>query len=239
MTTAKTTKSAPDIDVRKSDFQAFLAGLGAGSVDLALTDPPYAISRKTGFKNVGENGVERFAISMDFGKWDHAEIDVPALATGLHNALRKGGTAIVFYDLWKLTPLADAMRAAGFNQLRLVEWMKTNPVPLNSSRNYLTNSREVAIAAVKGGKPTFNSKYDNGVYEHPIPSGKRHHPTQKPLALFERLIEKHSNPGDLVIDPFLGSGTTALAAKNTGRGFAGCDRSAKYVGVTKRRLKDD
>ena len=130
------------------------------------------------------------------------------------------------------------MTAAGFVQIRLIIWQKTNPVPLNSKRNYLTNSREVAVLGVKGGKPTFNSEYDNGVYEYAIPNnGTRYHPTQKPLGLFRELILKHSNPGDLILDPFLGSGTTAVAADMEGRQFAGCDKDGEYVAIAQRRIQ--
>ena len=226
-----------------ADFTDFLWALDAGSVDLALTDPPYTISKPTGFQNVGENGVERFAVSMDFGQWDHAQIDLNDLARGLHRALRKGGTAIVWYDIWKLTPLRDAMEAAGFKMLRLIFWQKTNPVPLNSKRTYLSNSREMAIVGVKGGKPTFHSEYDDGVYDDqlyhlPIPrhNGKRIHPTQKSDDLFRELVRKHSNEGDLVIDPFLGAGTTAVAALEEGRVFAGCDIDPNYVEAARRRV---
>ena len=104
----------------------------------------------------------------------------------------------------------------------MIEWIKTNPQPLNSKTNYLTNSREIAITCIKGSKPTFNSKYDNGIYHYPLQGGKnRFHPTQKSLKLFEDLIEKHSNEGDTVLDTFLGSGTTLIACKNTNRNFKG------------------
>ncbi len=229
--------AALDCIIKKSDFVRFLKSLPLASVDLMLTDPPYNISRKTGFAALGEKSVERFAVSMDFGKWDHAEVDLDRLTRHAYRALRKGGTAIVFYDIWKLTTLAEAMTRAGFVQLRLIEWVKTNPVPLNSKRNYLTNSREIAVLAVKDSKPTFNSEYDNGQYHYPIPNnGTRFHPTQKPLPLFHDLVLKHSKPGDLVIDPFVGSGTTALAAICNGRKFAGCDVDADYIATAKQRV---
>ena len=111
-----------------------------------------------------------------------------------------------------------------FKQLRFIEWVKTNPQPLNSSRNYLTNCREIALLGVKRGSPVFNSKYDNAVYEYPIQGGKwRIMPTQKNTELCEALIEKHSNEGDLVVDPFLGAGTTPVAAANTNRRVQGCE----------------
>jgi len=207
------------------------------SVDLILTDPPYAISRKTGFSALGENSVARFAVSMEFGQWDSAEIDVAALSAAMYSVLRSGGTAIVFYDVWKFNYLASAMTAAGFKQLRLIHWEKTNPVPLNSKVNYLTNSREIAVLGVRRGKPTFHGEYDNGVYQYPIPNnGGRYHPTQKPLELMIDLINKHSNKGDTVVDPFLGSGTTAVAAVHQVRKFAGCDTNEKYIKIARDRI---
>ena len=231
----------PNAAIMCSDYVDFLSGMATGGADLILTDPPYAISRDTGFASGGEKSVERFAVSMDFGKWDRRPIDLTALSRNMHRVLRKGGTAIVWYDLWKLSYVSAAMAAAGFKMLRLIVWQKTNPVPLNMKATYLSNSREVAVVGVKGGKPTFHGKYDNGIYEYPIPrhNGRRIHPTQKPLDLFVRLVEKHSNAGDLIIDPFLGGGTTAVAACNTERNFAGCDINQTYVTATRRRLQQD
>lgn len=222
-------------DLRHQDYREFLDSLARGSVDLILTDPPYAISRETGFKSV-KKGVQRFAVSMDFGRWDHSEIDLHALAQKAYRALRRGGTAIVFYDLWKISDLADALTVAGFKQLRLIIWEKTNPVPLNSSRNYLSNAREIAVLAVKGGTPTFHAQYDSGVYRLPIPREKRFHPTQKPLQLMQQLIEKHSNAGDMVVDCFAGSGTTAVAALRCERHFRGCELDPLYLEQARARL---
>ena len=227
----------PPCVIKKQDCFAFLDEQKPGSADFVLTDPPYAISRETGFKNGG--GVERFAVSMDFGEWDAAEIDLPRFASGIFRTLRKGGTAIVWYDLWKITTLSDALQKAGFSMLRVLVWEKTNPVPLNNKAFYLSNGREVAVAAVKGGKPFFDSNYDNGLVVAPIPrhNGKRIHPTQKPVDMFADLICKHTVPGGIVIDPFLGSGTTAVAAVSEGREFRGCDLDPKYVKAAKARVK--
>lgn len=223
-----------------ADFHDFLSSFSGGTVDLVLTDPPYTISKKTGFESV-VNGVQRFAVSMDFGDWDHVQIELDTMAKDFYRVLRQGGTAIIWYDIWKLSELKDAMENAGFKMIRQIIWQKTNPVPLNMRSTYLSNSREMAIAGVKGGKPTFNSEYDNGIYQYPIPrhNGNRTHPTQKPLQLFCDLILKHSNLGDLVIDPFLGGGTTAVAALQNGRKFSGCDRDPKYVAATLGRISLD
>ena len=222
----------PRIEV--ADFSEFMNSLPRGSVDLILTDPPYTISKETGFKSV-VNGVQRFAVSMDFGAWDHCQIDLAEMARVFYRALRQGGTAIVWYDLWKIGEIKEAMEQAGFKMLRQIIWEKTNPVPLNMRATYLSNAREMAVSGVKGGKPTFHDEYDRGVYHLPIPrhSGKRQHPTQKPEDLFSALVQKHSNPGDLVVDPFLGAGTTAMAAIKNGRAFAGCDIDEHYVEISR------
>ena len=135
----------------------------------------------------------------------------------------------MFFDIWKITILKEIFEKHKFKQIRFIEWIKTNPQPLNSSVNYLTNCREIALLGVKGGKSTFNSKYDNAIYMFPLQGGKkRFHPTQKSLLLFEELIKKHSNEGDTVMDTFLGGGTTAIACKNTNRKFKGCELSKEY-----------
>jgi len=160
----------------------------------------------------------RFAVKTDYGDWDkdYTLDNLKKVIDEFHRILRKGGSCIIFFDLWKMETLKDLL--SKFSKHRLIEWIKTNPMPINQHATYLSNAREMAISCVKGGKATFNSKYDKGIYEYPIYSGKdRFHPTQKSLLLFEELIKKHSNKKDVVVDPYVGSGTTALAAKNTNR----------------------
>ena len=206
------------------------------SIDLVLIDPPYKISRDTNFQS-GKKNI--FRISMDFGDWDHNFNGLDIVIKEAYRILHKGGTLICFYDIWKITSLKEYFENANFKQIRLIEWLKTNPVPLNSKTNYLTNAREIAVCGVKGGKPTFNSEYDNGLYKYPICNDKgRFHPTQKPLSLIEDLIIKHSNEGDTVLDCFSGSGTTALAAYNTKRNFIGCELSKEYYEKSIERLKE-
>lgn len=209
------------------------------SVDLVLIDPPYEVSRDTNFQSGEPKGADtdRFRVSMDFGEWDNNFTGLDLVIKECYRLLKDGGTLICFYDLWKLTTLKEYFELANFKQLRFIEWLKTNPVPLNSKTNYLTNSREIAIVGVKKGKPTFNSEYDNGIYNYPICHDKgRFHPTQKPVALLEDLILKHSNENDTVLDCFAGSGSTAVAAHNTNRNFVGCELSKEYFDKTLQRF---
>ena len=218
----------------------FLAKLENNSVELVLIDPPYEVSRDTNFASGEKTGrdVDRFRVSMDFGEWDaEGVVGLAEVIQECYRILKRGGTLICFYDLWKITVLREYFEQAKFKQIRFIEWLKTNPVPLNSKTNYLTNAREIAVSGVKGGKPTFHSEYDNAVYSHPICHDRgRFHPTQKPLALIEEMIEKHSNPGELVVDCFSGAGTCALAAANKSRRFAGCELSGEYYAKSIERL---
>lgn len=174
---------------------------------------------------------KKYCVKTDYGVWD-SEFTMEMLEKYIceyYKKLKNGGTIIIFFDLWKITLLKEIMEKYKFKQIRFIEWIKTNPQPLNSGINYLTNCREIALLGIKVSKPTFNSKYDNGIYMHPLQGGKnRFHPTQKSLPLFEEIIIKHSNENDIVLDTFLGGGTTAIACKTTGRRFKGCEISTEY-----------
>ena len=224
--------------VKTTDLE-LLSTIENNSVHLVLTDPPYIISRKSGMQSykdslekggkVDEKFGKKYAITTEFGEWDSSFTidDLEKAINEFYRILRPGGSCIIFFDVWKIETLTNLL--SKFSKHRFVEWIKTNPMPVNQYATYLSNAREIAISCVKGGKATFNSKYDNGVYNYPIYGGKdRFHPTQKSLPMFEELIKKHSNEGDTIVDPYAGSGTTALAAKNTNRLYLCCEPSDEY-----------
>jgi len=194
---------------------------------------------KKDFIQYGSIYGKKYAVTTDYGSWD-SEFTMEKLELFIkhfYRVLKPGGTCIVFFDLWKITPLKSLLESSKFKQIRFVEWIKTNPQPINSKVNYLTNCREIALLGIKKSKPTFNSKYDKGIYNFPLQGGKdRFHPTQKPLMFMHQLIEKHSNPGDVVLDTFAGSATTLVAAKNLGRGFIGCELDEEFFDKAEERL---
>ena len=196
---------------------------------------------KADFLKYGSIYGKKYAVKTNYGDWDsNFTMEQLGLFTKhFYRVLRPGGTCIVFFDLWKITNLKEMLESEKFKQIRLIEWIKTNPQPINSSVNYLTNCREIALLGIKKSKPTFNSKYDNGTYRFPLQGGKqRFHPTQKSLPLFEELVRKHSNEGDLVLDCFAGSATTAIAAKNTNRNFIGCEMNETYYNKSMERINE-
>lgn len=228
-------------DLYNLDCLEFLKKIPDNSVDLVLTDPPYLISRKTGFlASKGEKTIERFKMSYEFGEWDEKQLDLKSILSEIHRILKPTGTSIIFYDLWKIQELKEEYEANKFKQIRFLEWVKTNPVPINSKINYLTNAREVAVLAIKKSKPTFNSEYDNGIYSYPIYHGKdRFHPTQKSVDLFSDLVKKHSNVGDIVCDPFAGSSTTAISCIRNERNFIGTEISDEYYQKSLERINNE
>jgi DNA modification methylase len=222
-----------------------LSKIKSNSVDLILIDPPYLISRDSNFKNYSDEASKELVskygnLSIDFGDWDKEELNWDILLKEYYRILRKGGTLLTFYDIWKSQEIKETADKLKFKQPRVGCWTKTNPVPINSKINYLSNAHEYFFSFVKGGKPTFNSKYDNGLYSYPICHGKERykHPTQKPLRLIKDLIEKHSNPGDLVLDTFAGTGTTAHACVLLDRKYIMIEKDKEYFKIIEERLNN-
>lgn len=226
------------------DNKIALQEIKSKSVDLILTDPPYIISRDSNFKIGDKTGGKYKSLSNDFGDWDKEDLDWVFLFQEFNRVLRSGGKVIMFFDIWKMGFIKELAENYKFEQPRIGVWIKNNPVPVNSKHNYLSNSKEYFISLTKVGyvnrqraKSTFNSKYDKAIYEFPTISGKEvnGHPTQKPEMLISELIKKHSNEGDLILDPFMGSGTTGVCCKNLNRDFIGIENNKDYIDICESR----
>jgi DNA modification methylase len=230
--------------ILKGDCFDLIKDIDSKSVDLILVDPPYLISKSSGFSNISDTTSKEMAtkygkVSIDFGEWDKGELDWDLLFKEYYRILKDSGTLIIFYDIWKSNDIKSMADKYKFKQPRVGQWQKTNPVPINSKLNYLSNAIEFFFTFVKGKKPTFHSLYDNGVYKYPICHGKERydHPTQKPLSLISDIINKHSNEGDVVLDNFAGTGTTAHACILNNRNYIVIERDDKYFDILKFRIE--
>ena len=144
--------------VKKTDLE-LLSTIENNSVDLVLTDPPYIISRKSGmqsYKNSLEKGGKvdekfgkKYAITTEFGEWDNSYTidDLEKAINEFYRILKSGGSCIIFFDVWKIESLTNLL--SKFSKHRFVEWIKTNPMPVNQYATYLSNAREIAISCVK------------------------------------------------------------------------------------------
>lgn len=220
------------------DYLERMKEIPDGSIDCIITDPPYATSRKTGFSSGGDTKkFSRVKMSRD---WDNIVVVNSEFMEECYRVLKKHGTLFMFYDVWKLQEVLRYSQQAKFSQPRVGQWIKTNPVPINQKVNYLCNAGEFFVTFSKCGKPTFNSTYDNGLYFYPICHGKERTPhlTQKPLALMTEIINKHTTEDDIVLDCFMGSGTTGVAAVELGRSFIGIEIDKEYCVIAKKRIKE-
>lgn len=206
------------------------------------------------FKITSESKDMKFdgrVITKNFGDWDFGFDPLPVLKE-LKRVLKPGGQIYVFCGTEQIPLYMNTFRKDWFFR-NLLLWYKTNPTPRLSKTNFVFANEYIVYAInerVKLTEVTFHfagqSKMHNTFVSGALQGKERlrdkHnkavHPTQKPLAILKKLIEVSSNPGDVVLDPFLGVGSTAVAAKMLGRNFLGCDINPVYVKAARKRLAE-
>lgn len=208
------------------------------SVDMVLTDPPYNISRKNNFNTMkGRQG-------FDFGDWDKGFDQETYLKLCIEKLKDNGGSIIVFNSFENIGIMARVFRECGVEVKCLLRWVKSNPFPRNVNRLYV-NNMELALWGVKGKGWVFNKPNDKpyltGEFNYPVVSGKEKtkHPTQKSLKLISDIVNIHTNSGDLILDPFMGSGTTCVAAQRTNRRFIGMELDFGYYMTAVERVESE
>ncbi len=235
------------------DCMEVLPELPDGSVDMVFADPPYFLS------NGGITCHAGRMVSVDKGEWDKSSGVEQNHAFNLawlaecQRVLAKDGTIWVSGTAHAIYSVGFAMQQLGFKILNDIVWYKPNASP-NLSCRYFTHSTETLLWAAKNArsKHTFNyermkelarGKQMRNLWEIPPPRPKEKkygkHPTQKPLQLLERVLLASTSEGDLVLDPFNGSGTTGVAALRLKRRYVGIETEEEYLRITVERLKDE
>lgn len=200
-----------------------------GSVNLVLTDPPYNIARENNFTTMGRAGI-------DFGEWDK-NADILSYIEDVSRVLNKNGSFIVFNDWKNLGDIVKQAEYFGFDTKDMLRLEKSNPMPRNRDRRYITDYECAIWFTKQKGKWTFNrqdEKYQRPKFVHSIDKG--YHPTQKSLTLMEELVKIHSNEHEVILDCFMGSGTTGVACRNLGRKFIGVEMNEGYFEIAKERI---
>lgn len=214
------------------------------SVDLIFTDPPYYQYRAqnvTSLKNHKDVVTE-----FDFDGYSSEEEYLQFLEDVLvecYRVAKPGAAGYLFCGDDFVSFINRLVEKTGFTFRKVLHWHKTNPFPAIYTRKMFANSMELIVHFSKGTPKTWNHKHVNEMHnfiQTPICMGKERskHKTQKPLKVCIPYIEISSNEGDLVLDPFMGSGTTAVAAKKLGRNFIGFELSQEYVVIGHNRLKE-
>ena len=249
-------EDAAGIFLYEADCLVFLDAIAekypGGVFDAVFADPPYVLS------NGGTTCRNGRRAKVDKGAWDKSrgadanhEFNMEWLRR-CQRVLRPNGTIWVTGTQHVIFSVGHAMQQLGFKLLNTITWEKPNPPP-NLSCRFFTHSTETALWAARDAKSkhTFNyaamreenaGKQMKSVWrmKAPAKAEKRHgkHPTQKPLALVERCILASTNEGALVLDPFLGSGTTATACARTGRRCVGIELDAAHLATARHRVLD-
>lgn len=243
--------------ILEGDCIAALSSLPAGSIDLVFADPPYNLQLENALSRPDQSHVDavdddwdKFASFADYDRFTRAWLE-PA-----QRAMKDDATIFVIGSYHNIFRVGAIMQDMGFWILNDIVWRKANPMPNFRGRRF-TNAHETMIWASKNANAksyTFNYEALKAGNEDcqvrsdwyfPIctgaerlkdAQGRKVHPTQKPEALLQRIILSASKPGDVVLDPFFGSGTTGAVAKRLGRHYIGAERDTSYLKAARARI---
>jgi site-specific DNA-methyltransferase (adenine-specific) len=246
------------------DCLALLDQLPAQSIDLIFADPPYLLSNGGTTCASGKRvSVDKGKWDASAGVQADYEWNAKWLRA-CQRVLKPSGTIWVSGTHHVIFSIGFAMQSLGFHLLNTITWFKPNASPTRACR-FFTHSTEIVLWAAPARRAplphTFHykdMKAENGgkqmrdLWQFPEPDGTQvvwslptppksekragKHPTQKPLQLLDRIVRAGSSPGDLVLDPFNGSGTTGVAALAAGRRYVGIDTDRAYLELTKKRI---
>ena len=232
------------------------------SIDLIFADPPYNLSGN-GLKWKGsKTGGDWYMVNEHWDKMTAPEYlqFTQKWIRGCYKVLKETGSIYIACSYHNIAEVMIVLKQLDLKINNIITWHKTNAMP-NMTKRVFTHSTEFIVWAVKGSGWTFNyekikvinpEKQKNGkekqmrdLWEMPLVQGKERirgkegkalHPTQKPEEMLKRIILASSNKGDIVLDPFLGSGTTAIVAQRYGRNWIGIEKEIQYVKIAKKRL---
>ena len=234
-----------------------LRRIDANTVDLVITDPPYNIASKNTTTMQGSKPVSTY---QAWGQWDvfhpfDYKLLINQVISEAYRVLRPGGSFYMFTAQEDNGYFIHQAVKRGFVLRRVLAIVRQNPLPSMSKRNWrsgfelcmylvkpdreCTCSQRGCSRKHRGSLRTFNFLSQQeciNVFYYPIGIKKTRHPTEKPQAFIERLVKVSSNPGDLVVDPFVGGGTTAAACQKLGRRYVCFDANADYVEMAQNRV---
>jgi modification methylase len=250
---------APSVRILRGDCVAELSKLSAESIDLVFADPPYNLQLQGDLRRPDDSRVDAVDEAWDrFASFSAYDEFTRAWLIACRRVMKRTATLWVIGSYHNIFRVGSLLQDLGFWILNDVVWRKSNPMPNFRGRRF-TNAHETLIWAARepGGKGyTFNYEAlkagnddvqmrsdwifplctgEERLKDH---AGKKLHPTQKPEALLARVILASSRPGDVILDPFCGTGTTGAVAKRLARSFIGVERERSYAAAAEKRIAD-
>ena len=249
-------RKLPLNEILDGDCVEVMNGLPEASIDLIFADPPYNLQLRGDLHRPDNSKVD--AVDDDWDRFDSFKAYDAFTRDWLKAArrlLKPDGAIWVIGSYHNIFRVGAALQDAGFWILNDVIWRKSNPMP-NFRGKRLTNAHETMIWAGKSEATKYTFNYEalkalnegvqmrsdwllpicNGHERLKDANGDKAHPTQKPESLLHRVLIGSTNPGDVVLDPFFGTGTTGAVAKKLGRDFIGIEREAAYREVAQKRI---
>ncbi|MCI5060450.1 MAG: site-specific DNA-methyltransferase [Alphaproteobacteria bacterium] len=257
MSSQKKNKSTPIDTILKGDCVKHMKSLPKGSVDLIFADPPYNLQLGGDLHRPNNSKVDAVDDHWDqFDSFKAYDKFTREWLSAARDTLKDDGAIWVIGSYHNIFRMGAILQDLGYWILNDVIWRKTNPMPNFRGRRF-TNAHETMIWAAKSEKSKYTFNYDamkalnedlqmrsdwfiplcTGTERLKNEQGAKAHPTQKPEALLHRVILSSSKPGDVVLDPFFGTGTTGAVAKKLGRHYIGIERENDYIKAATKRLK--
>ena len=247
----------PSARIMLGDCIAELAKLPAESIDLVFADPPYNLQLQGDLRRPDNSRVDAVDDEWDrFASFAAYDEFTRAWLIACRRVMKRSATLWVIGSYHNIFRVGSLLQDLGFWILNDVIWRKTNPMPNFRGRRF-TNAHETLIwaarepaskaytfnyEALKAGNDDVQMRSDwtfalcTGEERLKDGTGRKLHPTQKPEVLLARVILASSRPGDAILDPFCGTGTTGAVAKRLGRGFIGVERERSYAAAAEKRI---
>ena len=242
--------------ILEGDCIELMQSLAAGSVDAVFADPPYNLQLDGELLRPNQSVVDGVTDAWDqFDGFAAYDAFTRAWLAAARHVLKPDGTLWVIGSYHNIFRIGTQLQDLGFWMLNDVVWRKTNPMPNFKGRRF-TNAHETLIWCARSQKSryTFNYAAMKALNEDlqmrsdwllPIctgaerlkKDGKKTHPPQKPESLLHRVILSSTKPGEVILDPFFGTGTTGAVAKKLGRNFIGIENNAGYIAAARARLE--
>lgn len=241
----------PQVTLYLGDCLKIMRALPDESFDLAFPDPPYGISIKKSIERqlfVNPDKRRQKAVVQDFGDWDHFpskeafEAFTRAWLAEVYRLLKPNGQLLVWFGIDEVSYLRDWAVETGFRNLGNITWHKLNPCPNVQSMIRYASATESLKWFGKGKVKTWNGGANvHNFIETGICQGleRTAHPCQKPEAVLAPFIQRHTSPGDLILDPFTGSGSVPKVAKQLGRRCVGIEGNKAWVDLAVERCRQE